>query len=124
MKQRTNQYIAGVIILFAIIAGADASGAQKTKGDPKHEFPFDQVGTVTKHGVDTCMVGINYELHSAVKAPLHPTTYWLAATSKSDIATLEKGSKDGSLVQVKGTAMVGVENCKWIAVSSVKPVKK
>jgi hypothetical protein len=124
MKQITNQLMAGVIILFTIIAGANTAGAQKTKGSPQGEFPFDQVGTVTKHGVDTCMVGINYELHSAVKAPLHPTTHWLAATSKSDMATLEKASKDGSLVQVKGTAMVGVENCKWIAVSSVKPVKK
>jgi hypothetical protein len=124
MKQTTKQLMTGVIILFAVLAGSNISGAQKTKGTPQNEFPFDQVGTVTKHGVDTCMVGVNYELHSAVKAPLHPTTHWLAAVSKSDKAALEKASKDRILVQVKGTAMVGVENCKWIAVSSVKPVKK
>ncbi len=116
--------MAGVIILFAVIAGSSISGAQKTKGTPQNEFPFDQVGTVTKHEVDNCQVGINYELRSAVKAPLHPTIHWLAAKSESDKASLEKASKGGSLVEVKGTAMVGVENCKWIAVSSVKPVKK
>jgi hypothetical protein len=124
MKQTTNRWRTGVIVLFAVIAGASISVAQQPKGSPREEFPFDQVGTVTKHEVDTCQVGINYKLHSAVKAPLHPTTHWLAATSESDKATLEKASKDGGLVQVKGTAMVSVENCKWIAVSSVKPVKK
>ena len=124
MKQTTNWWRTGVIALFVVIAGATISDAQKTKGSPREEFPFDQVGTVTKHDVDFCNVGINYELRSAVKAPLQPTIHWLAATSKSDKATLEKALKDGSLVQVKGTAMVGVENCKWIAVSSVKPVKK
>lgn len=124
MKQITNQLMAGVIILFTIVAGANTYGAQKAKGSPQDEFPFDQVGTVTKHGVDTCQVGINYELRSAVKAPLLPTIHWLAAKSESDKATLEKASKDGTLVQVKGTAMVGVERCKWIAVSNVKPVKK
>jgi|ERR1700731_127165 len=124
MKQTTDRWKTGVIVLFAVIAGASISEAQETKGSPRDEFPFDQIGKVTKHEVDTCQVGINFELHSAVKPPLHPTTHWLAATSQADKDTLEQAVKQKALVEVKGTAMVSVENCKWIAVSSVKPVKK
>jgi len=125
MKQTRNHLMAVAIIVFTVVVGgSNAFTAQKTKGSPQGEFPFDQVGKVTKHSVDTCNVGVNYELHSTVKPPMLPTTHWLVAKSTSDKAILESASKDGSLVQVKGTAMVGVENCKWIAVSSVKPVKK
>jgi hypothetical protein len=124
MKHTRNQLVAVAMIILTAVTGGNALAAQKTKGGPQDEFPFDQVGKVTKHGVDICNVGVNYELHSNVRPPMHPTTHWLVAKSKSDQAILESASKDGSLVQVKGTAMVGVENCKWIAVSSVKPVKK
>jgi hypothetical protein len=116
------------IVAFALImiaAAGSLATAQKQKPSTENEFPFDQVGTVTKHEVDTCMVGVNYELHSDVKAPLHKTTHWLAAESKSDKAILEKASKDGGLVRVNGKMMIGIEaNCKWVKVSSVTAVKK
>jgi len=110
---------AGTIVLVPA-----AEKQATTKGSPQNEFPFDQVGTVTKHGVDTCMVGVNYELHSNVKAPLQKTTHWLVATSRSDMAVLGKASKDGGLVRVKGTMMINPEHCQWIAVSNATPVKK
>jgi hypothetical protein len=113
-----------VVALITILFIGTSAAAGKQKPSTENEFPFDQVGTVTKHGVDTCMVGVNYELHSNVKAPLHKTTNWLAAVSESDKAILDKATKDGGLVRVKGTMMISVKNCKWVKVSSVTPVKK
>jgi len=64
---------------------------------------------------------ILYELNSAD----HKTKDWLSTSSKTDEALLDKASKDGRWVRVKGTMMVGVEaKCKWVKVSSVTPVKK
>jgi hypothetical protein len=130
MKKLLNPMAVLLSVAMLITTGVavNARAAEKSakqKQNPQEEFPFDKVGTVTKHGVDTCMVGVNYELHSAVKAPLHKTTNWLAAMSESDKAILDKASKDGGLVQVRGTMMVGVDaNCKWVKVSSVMPVTK
>ena len=131
MKQtaRPSVLISAFTISLLLAAGtiALAPAAEKqttTKGSPQNEFPFDQVGTVTKHGVDKCMVGINFELHSNVKAPLQKTTHWLVATSRTDIGVLGRASKDGSLVRIKGTMMINTEHCQWIAVSSATPVKK
>jgi hypothetical protein len=120
VKQTIDRLIAGLLVLFAITMAATGSAAQKSKQSPQDEFPFEQVGTVTKHGVDTCMKGINYDLHAADQKK----TYWLTAVSKSDKATLDEASKDGSWVQVKGTMMISVEHCHWIAVSSVTAIKK
>src|SRR5713101_5172793 len=89
----TSAVVALITMLFVGTSGA----AQKQKPSTENEFPFNKVGTVTKHGPDKCMAGINYDLHSAVKAPLHKTTNWLAAVSKSDKAVLDKASKDGGL---------------------------
>jgi hypothetical protein len=130
MKKPINQSVLtiGITILMAagIIGTASAAEQQaQQKPSTENEFPFDKVGTVTKHDVDMCMAGINYKLYSAVKAPLHKTIDQLAAASKSDQAILDKASKNGSLVQVRGTMMVGVEaNCKWVKVSSVTPVSR
>jgi hypothetical protein len=130
MKKSLNQMavLLGVAMLITTGVALNARAAEKSakqKQSPQEEFPFDKVGTVTKHGVDPCMVGVNYELHSAVQAPLHKTTNWLAAVSESDKAILDKASKDGHLVRVKGTMMNGVEaNCKWVKVSSVMPATK
>jgi len=64
---------------------------------------------------------ILYDLNSVD----HKTKDWLSTSSKTDKALLDKASKDGGWVRVKGTMMVGVEaNCKWVKVSSVTPVKK
>ena len=110
-----------VTTLFAVNARA-AEKSTKQKQNPQEEFPFNKVGTVTKHGVDTCMEAhILYELNSVD----HKTKDWLSTSSKTDEDLLDKASKDGGWVRVKGTMMVGVEaNCKWVKVSSVTPVKK
>jgi hypothetical protein len=102
------------------IQAAEKQGKQKQS--LQEDFPFDKVGTVTKHGVDPCMEGhILYDLNSVDGK----TKDWLSTSSKSDEALLEKGSKNGGWVRVKGTMMVGVEaNCKWVKVSSVAPIKK
>lgn len=130
MKQTGSRSVLSALTISILLAAGTvalvpaAEKQAKTKGSPQNEFPFDQVGTVTKHGVDTCMVGVNFELHSNVKAPLQKTTHWLVATSRTDIGVLGKASKDGSLVRVKGTMMINPEHCQWIAVSSATPVKK
>lgn len=117
--------LVGVAVLMAVAVTGSAPAAEKQgkqKQNPQEEFPFDKVGTVTKHGVDPCMEGhILYDLNSAD----HKTKDWLSTSSKTDEDLLEKASKDRSWVRVKGTMMVGVEaNCKWVKVSSVMPVKK
>jgi hypothetical protein len=114
-----------IAVLIATEVAVNAGAAEKSakqKQNAQEEFPFDKVGTVTKHGVDTCMEAhILYELNSAD----HKTKDWLSTSSKTDEALLDKASKDGGWVRVKGTMMVGVEaNCKWVKVSSVMPVKK
>src|SRR5713226_1731511 len=124
MKRILSPKIVAFCALIVVAAAGSLAAAQKQKPSTENEFPFNQVGTVTKHQVDTCMVGVNYELHSNVKAPLMKTTHWLAAESKSDKAILEKASKDGGLVRVNGTMMINTANCKWVKVSSVTPVKK
>ena len=45
---------------------------------PKNEFPFRGDGSVTKHGPDVCMAGINYDLHSRDKV------YFLMVKSSND----------------------------------------
>jgi hypothetical protein len=111
-----------VAILIAIAMLGNASGAAKQRQSPREEFPFNRVGTVSKHGVDTCMQGhILYDLNSLD----HKTKDWLSTSSKSDDEILQKAMNNGGWVRVKGTMMVGVEaNCKWVAVSNVTPVKK
>ena len=123
MKQPLNLLFKTTITLLGAVAMLSSGLAQKAKENSKNEFPFDQVGKVTKHEVDTCQVGVNYELHSNVKAPLMPTIHWLVAKAESDKSVLEMAAKEKTLVRVKGTAMVGVENCKWVSVSSAEPVK-
>jgi hypothetical protein len=112
-----------VIALIAVVFIGPSAAAEKQKAGTESEFPFDQVGTVTKHGVDRCMVGVNYDLHSTAKPPAMKTLHWLAAVSKSDKAVLDQASKDGSLVRAKGTMMINTAQCKWVAVSSATPVK-
>ncbi len=124
MKRIVSPKTVAFFALVVVAAAGSIAAAQKQKPSTENEFPFDQVGTVTKHEMDKCMVGINYDLHSNVKAPMMKTTHWLAAESKSDKAVLEKASKDGSLVRVQGAMMISVEHCKWVKVSSVTPVKK
>jgi hypothetical protein len=113
-----------IVALITILFMGTSAATGKQKPSTENEFPFDQVGTVTAiRGVDTCMAGINYELWSNVKPPMQKMRTRLAAGSESDKAVLDKASKDGGLVRVKGTMMVGAEaNCKWIKVSSVAPV--
>lgn len=115
--------ISGVVALITILFIGTSAAAEKQKPSTENEFPFDQVGTVAKHNVDKCMVGVNYELYSTAKPPRMKTMHWLAAVSKSDKAILDKASKDGGLVRVKGMMMVNTAHCKWVAVSSVTPVK-
>lgn len=117
--------IAALITTGVAVNARAAERSAKQKQNPQEEFPFNKVGTVTKltkHDVDTCMEAhILYELNSAD----HKTKDWLSTSSKTDEALLDKASKDGGWVRVKGTMMVGVEaNCKWVKVSSVTPVKK
>ncbi len=113
--------IAGLITTGVALNARAAEKSAKQKQNPQ-EFQFDKVGTVTKHGVDSCMEGhILYDLNSVD----HKTKDWLSTSSKTDEALLDKASKDGRWVRVKGTMMVGVEaNCKWVKVSSVTSVKK
>jgi hypothetical protein len=124
MKRILSLKVIAVSALVVIAAAGNLAAAQKAtqKQKPTHEeeFPFNKVGSVAKHGPDICMTGINYEL----KSPDGKATDALAASSKADIGLLEKASKDGSWVRVKGTMMIGVENCKWVKVSSVTPIKK
>src|SRR5947199_6076351 len=115
MKQTLNRLMRGIIVLSGLIIVLNSGFAQKAEEPSTNEFPFDQVGRVTKHEIDTCQVGVNYELRSNVKAPQMPTTYWLVAKAESDKSVLEQAAKEKTLVRVKGTAMVGVENCKWIS---------
>src|SRR5438874_12354410 len=117
MKQtaRPSVLISAFTISLLLAAGtiALAPAAEKqttTKCSPQNEFPFDQVGTVTKHELDKCMAGINFELHSNVKAPLQKTTNLLAAKSRMDIGVLGRASKNGRLVRVKGTMMINLEH--------------
>ena len=130
MKQTVPRSVLSALTISVLLAAGTVAlvpAAEKqttTKGSPQNEFPFDQVGTVTKHEVDKCMAGINFELRSNVKAPLQKTTNLLAAKSRMDIGVLGRASKNGSLVRVKGTMMINLEHCAWIAVSSATPVKK
>ena len=114
--------VAMLITTGVAVNARAAEKSAKQKQNPPEEFPFDKVGTVTKHGVDTCMEAhILYELNSVDRK----TRDRLSTSSKTDEALLDKASKDGGWVRVKGTMMVGVEaNCKWIKVSNVTPVKK
>jgi len=114
--------IAALITTGVAVNARAAERSTKQKQNPQEEFPLNKVGTVTKHEVDTCMEAhILYELNSADQK----TKDWLSTSSKTDEALLDKASKDGRWVRVKGTMMVGVEaKCKWIKVSSVTPVKK
>jgi hypothetical protein len=67
-----------------------AEKSAKKRQNPQEEFPFDKVGTVTKHSVDTCMEAhILYELNSVD----HKTKDWLSTSSKTDEALLDKASK-------------------------------
>ena len=127
MKNNTHPTAVLITIatLIAIGVAMNVRAAEKQgkqKQNSQEEFPFDKVGTVTKHGVDICMEGhILYDLNSVDGK----TKDWLSTSSKTDEALLEKASKDGGWVRVKGTMMVGVEaNCKWVKVSSVAPIKK
>ncbi len=127
MKRLINPMVVllsvAVLITTGVAVNARAVGkTAKQMQKPQEEFPFNKVGTVTKHGVDPCMEGhILYDLNSVD----HKTKDWLSTSSKSDEALLEKASTNGGWVRVKGTMMVGVEaNCKWVKVSSVTSVKK
>lgn len=127
MKKLLNPIAVLLSVAMLITTGVavNARAAEKStkqKQKTQEEFPFNKVGTVTKHGVDACMEAhILYDLNSAD----HKTKDWLSTSSKTDEALLDKASKDGGWVRVKGTMMVGVEaNCKWVKVSSVTPVKK
>jgi hypothetical protein len=129
MKKLLNPMVVLLSVAIATLittgVAVDARAAEKSanqKQNPQEEFPFDKVGTVTKHGVDSCMEGhILYDLNSVD----HKTKDWLSTSSKTDEALLDKVSKVGGWVRVKGTMMVGVEaTCKWVKVSSVTPVKK
>jgi hypothetical protein len=127
MKRLINPMVVllSVAVLITTGVAVNAPAAEKRAKqmqNPQEEFPFNKVGTVTKHGVDPCMAAhILYDLNSVD----HKTKDWLSTSSKTDEALLEKASKNGGWVRVKGTMMVGVEaNCKWVKVSSVTPVKK
>ncbi len=112
-----------VLITTGVAVNARAAGKKaKQMQNSEEEFPFNKVGTVTKHGVDICMEGhILYDLNSVD----HKTKDWLSTSSKTDEALLEKASKNGGWVRVKGMMIVGVEaKCKWVKVSSVTSVKK
>jgi hypothetical protein len=85
---------------------------------PKNEFPFKAVGTVTKHGPDICMAGINYDLHPAGgKKP-----DFLMVKSRTDLRIIGNAVRDGSTVRVEGTMMITVEHCQYVAVSRVHPI--
>jgi hypothetical protein len=127
MKRLINPMVVllSVAVLITTGVAVNAPAAEKRAKqmqNPQEEFPFNKVGTVTKHDIDICMEGhILYVLNSVD----HKTKDWLSTSSKTDEALLEKASKNGGWVRVKGTMMVGVEaNCKWVKVSSVTPVKK
>jgi hypothetical protein len=127
MKRLLNPMAVLLTVAMLITTGVAVSvraaeKSAKQKQNPQEEFAFDKVGTVTKHGVDTCMEAhILYELNSVD----HKKNERLSTSSKTDEASLDKASKDGGWVRVKGTMMVGVEaNCKWVKVSGVTPVKK
>src|SRR5258707_442235 len=112
-----------MMIAVAITGSAFAAGNQaQQKQTPQQEFPFNAVGTVTRHGVDTCMQGhILYDLNPVE----HKTKNWLSTSSKAEEDILQKAMETGGWVRVRGTMMVGLRpDCKWVAVSSVTPVKK
>jgi hypothetical protein len=103
--------ILSVILLMTCLARMNGQ-------PPKNEFPFKAVGTVTKHGPDVCMAGINYDLHPVgQKKP-----DFLMARSRTDLRIIGNAVRDGSTVQVEGTMMITVEHCQYVAVSSVRPV--
>lgn len=115
----------GTAIVIAVgIAGSGSAAGQKAKQKqgPPQEFPFDAVGTVTKHGFDTCMEAhILYDLNSAN----HKTKDWLSTSSRAHEHLLDQAMRNGGSVRVKGTMMIGLRpDCKWVAVSSVTPVTK
>lgn len=102
--------ILSVILLMTFLARMNGQ-------PPENEFPFKAVGTVTKHGPDMCMAGINYDLHPiGGKKP-----DFLMVKSRADLRIVEKAVRDGSMVQVEGTMMITVEHCQYVAVSRVRP---
>jgi hypothetical protein len=127
MNKTTKLCGAAIVVAILMALGTNDSSVAAVKQaaqkkTPQPEFPFDKVGTVSKHGVDACMQGhILYDLNSVDRK----TKDWLSTSSKSDEDVLQKAVKNGGWVRVKGNMMVGVEaNCKWVQVSSVTLVKK
>lgn len=82
--------VAALAILAAVgILQGTQNEARASQPTTEKEFPFEREGTVTEHGPDICMTGINYELHS----PDDKTAVSLAASSQADKELLEKHPK-------------------------------
>lgn len=128
MKPRSNIRIVlvGLITLAAFVTPQDIQCADNdltsSKAGVTSESDFDMIGTVTKREADSCMAGINYDLHSGDE---DKNVIGLKASLASDKELLEQASKTSGRLHVKGTVKNGVEvNCKWIDVSSVTPAEK
>jgi hypothetical protein len=115
--------------LFAVIALATAGNtfalekeAKETKPRTQAGLPFNMVGSVTRHGFDTCMQGnVRYDLNSLE----NKNSVWLSVPSKADQALLEKAVQEGNWVRVRGRWQQGLRpDCKWVKVSSVRPAAK
>jgi hypothetical protein len=82
--------IAVLITTGVAVNARAAEKSAKQKQNAQEEFTFDKVGTVRKHGVDTCMgAHILYELNSAD----HKTKDWLSTSSKTDEALLDRAGQ-------------------------------
>lgn len=124
MHRNIANYLAtlvGIAACVALLMSADA--AEKTKESKSDkEKPFNNVGTVHKHGVDICMQGdIDYDL----KPNDNTKTAWLSTPSASDKAKLKKAvGNSNAWVRVEGTWEKGtMPGCKWVKVSKVTPIK-
>jgi hypothetical protein len=112
------------VMALVMTENAFATETESKESKPRTQagLPFNMVGVVSRHGVDTCMEGnILYDLSAAD----HKTSVWLSVPSKTDQATLEKAVQDGSSVRVRGRWQQGLRpDCRWVKVSSVRPAGK
>jgi len=121
MKRKTTTKILLLLTSFALLAGlANAAEPQKDK-PAKPGKPFNMTGTVTKHGVDTCMEGkVTHDLHP----PASEKTVRLSAKSKHDLTVLNKAAKSGGRVRVIGTKLPGLRpECAYVETSKCVPLK-
>lgn len=122
MKRKTTTKILLLLTSLALLAAGLANAAEPQEDKPaKPGKPFDSTGTVTKHGVDTCMEGnVTHDLHP----PTSTKTIRLSAKSKDDLTILDKAVKSGGRVRVIGRKLPGLRpECAYVETSKCVPLK-